>query len=70
MGQWKYSLQRFRNLICFLFSRILDDGKMEVDGQLQALAALPLGKELITHWIGCWADPRASLDTAEKIKFS
>jgi hypothetical protein len=33
-------------------------------------SALPLGKEPPgTHWIGGWADPRASLDNMEKRKF-
>jgi len=42
---------------------------MEVSGQLHALAALPLGKEqLVSHWIGGWMGPRASLDMVAKRK--
>jgi hypothetical protein len=40
-----------------------------VSGQLHAPAALLLGKEPNTHWIGGWVDPRASLHDMEKWKF-
>jgi hypothetical protein len=40
-----------------------------MSGQLHALAALPPGKELGTHCIGGWVDPRAGLDDVEKGKF-
>jgi hypothetical protein len=36
---------------------------------LHAPAALPPGKSLGTHFIGCWVDPRAGLDDMEKWKF-
>jgi len=38
---------------------------MEVSGQLNAPAALPLGKEPL---IGGWVGPRAGLDTAVRKK--
>jgi hypothetical protein len=41
-----------------------------VSSQPDAPAALPPGKEPpVTHWIGGWVDPRASLDDVEKRKF-
>jgi len=39
---------------------------MEVSGQLHAPAALPPGKEPVTHWIGGWVGPRAVLDAVVK----
>ena len=39
---------------------------MEVSGQLHAPAALPPGKNLITHWIGSWVGPSAGMDVKEK----
>jgi hypothetical protein len=42
---------------------------MEVSGQLEALAALPLEKrEHATHWIEGRMSPRADLDLVEKRK--
>jgi len=35
-----------------------------VGGQLYIPAALPPGKQPVTHLIGGWVGPRASLDTA------
>jgi hypothetical protein len=55
--EWRYS------------STFLTSALMEVSGQLHALAALPLGKEqLVSHWIGGWMGPRASLDMVAKRK--
>jgi hypothetical protein len=42
---------------------------LEVNGQIQAPAALPPRKAPDTHWIGGWVDPRAGLDDVEKRKF-
>jgi hypothetical protein len=41
---------------------------MEVSGQLHAPAALLPQRDHITHWLGGWVDPRASLEVvvAEK----
>jgi hypothetical protein len=39
---------------------------MRVDGQLHAQAALPPGKRPVTHCIGGWMGPRASLEGCEK----
>jgi len=41
---------------------------MEISGQLQALAGLPPGRALGTHWIGGWVGPRAGLNAVEKRK--
>ena len=35
-----------------------------------APAALPLGKNPGTHWMGGWVDPRTGLDIMEKMKIS
>jgi hypothetical protein len=40
-----------------------------VGGQLYIPAALPPGKQPVTHLIGGWVGPRASLDTAVRRKF-
>jgi hypothetical protein len=39
---------------------------MEVSGQLHAQAALPTGKEPVSHWIGGWVGCRAVLDVVMK----
>jgi hypothetical protein len=39
---------------------------MEVSGQLHAPAALPPGKNLVTHWIGSCVGPSAGMDVKDK----
>jgi hypothetical protein len=41
---------------------------MEMSGQLHAPAALPSGKEPLTHWIGDSVGPKAILDAVVKRK--
>jgi hypothetical protein len=43
---------------------------MEVSSQLHTLAALPVGKNPGTHWVGGWVCPGAGLDILEKSKIS
>jgi hypothetical protein len=42
---------------------------VEVSGYLYAPAALPVGNDPGTHWIGSWVVLMAGLDDVEKIKF-
>jgi hypothetical protein len=58
MREWRYS------------STILDVGTTQRCGQLHALAALLLGEDPGTHYIGRWVAPRTSLDFVEKRKIS